>query len=263
MLKIIAVSNEKGGVAKTTTTLSLGAALVDMGHRVLVVDLDAQANLTLSLGFEPTEAEHTSSEVLLDNVPLLNVRYKTDVENLDLIQSNSRIETCEQYLPVRTNYTTILQRSIAVMLEKVPYDFILLDCPPAIGAITLNALTAADLLLIPTQAEYFSAYALRNMMALIRQVRERDNPALAYRILVTMLDKRNRTHRNIHDQLRSTFGEGVFDTVIEIDTKLRESPIAGMPISRYKPGTRGTTQYRILAEELIEYAKETENKQPA
>lgn len=263
MLKIIAVSNEKGGVAKTTTTLSLGAALVDMGHRVLLVDLDAQANLTLSLGFEPGEAEHTSSEVMLDNAPLLNVRYKTDVENLDLIQSSSRIETCEQYLPVRTGYTTILQRAIATMLESISYDYILLDCPPALGAITQNALSAADLLLIPSQAEYFSAYALRNMMSLIRSVREKDNPGLAYRILVTMLDKRNRTHRNIHEQLRSTFGEGVFDTVIEIDTKLRESPIAGLPISRYKPGSRGTTQYRVLAEELIEYAKETENKQPA
>ncbi len=263
MLKIIAVSNEKGGVAKTTTTLSLGAALVDMGHRVLLIDLDAQANLTLSLGFEPSEAEHTSSEVLLDNIPLANVRYKTDVENLDLVQSSARIETCEQYLPVRTNYTNILRRAIATLLETAPYDFILLDCPPAIGAITQNALTAADLLLIPTQAEYFSAYALRNMMSLIRNVREGGNSNLAYRILVTMLDKRNRTHRNIHEQLRSTFGAGVFDTVIEIDTKLRESPIAGMPISRYKPNTRGSTQYRVLAEELIEYAKETEDKQTA
>jgi len=263
MIKTIAVSNEKGGVAKTTTTLSLGAALVDLGYRVLLIDLDAQANLTLSLGFEPNEAEHTASEALLDNTPLLNIRYKTDVERLDIIQSSARIESCEQFLPVRTHYTSILQRAIAALSEKVSYDFILLDCPPAIGAITQNALTAADLLLIPTQAEYFSAYALRNMMTLIRQVRERDNPALAYRILVTMLDKRNRTHRNIHEQLRATFGEGVFDTVIEIDTKLRESPIAGMPISRYKPSARGSTQYRVLAEELIEYAKETENKQPA
>ncbi len=263
MIKTIAVSNEKGGVAKTTTTLSLGAALVDMGYRVLLIDLDAQANLTLSLGFEPGEAEQTASEALLDNVPLANIRYKTDVENLELIQSNARIETCEQYLPVRNNYTTILRQAINDLLQKTSYDYILLDCPPAIGAITQNALTAADLLLIPTQAEYFSAYALRNMMALIRHVREQDNPALAYRILVTMLDKRNRTHRNIHEQLRATFGEGVFDTVIEIDTKLRESPIAGMPISRYKPGARGSTQYRVLAEELIEYAKETENRQAA
>jgi chromosome partitioning protein len=258
MTKVIAVSNEKGGVAKTTTVISLGASLVDLGNYVLLVDLDAQANLTLALGFEPGESENTSSNVMLDNAPLLSARRKTDVEHLDLIPSNSRIETCEQFLPVRTNYTTILKKAIA-NATNLSYDYILFDCPPALGAITQNALAAADLLLIPTQAEYFSAYALRNMMTLVRRIREEDNPNLAYRILVTMLDNRNRTHRNIHDQLRSTFGEGVFNTVVEIDTKLRESSIAGLPISRYKPGARGSTQYQVLAQELVEYVKETEN----
>ena len=262
MTKIIAVSNEKGGVAKTTTVISLGAALVDLGNRVLLIDLDAQANLTLALGFEPGESEITSSNVMLDNAPLLSARRKTDVEHLDLIPSNSRIETSEQFLPVRTNFTTILKKAIA-NTANLPYDYILVDCPPALGAITQNALAAADLLLIPTQAEYFSAYALRNMMTLVRRIREEDNPNLAYRILVTMLDNRNRTHRNIHDQLRSTFGEGVFNTVVEIDTKLRESSIAGLPISRYKPGARGSTQYQVLAQELIEYVKETEIRQTA
>jgi chromosome partitioning protein len=262
MVKTIAVSNEKGGVAKTTTTISLGAALAEMGHRVLLIDLDAQANLTLALGLEPGESENTSSNIMLDNAPLLSARRKTDIENLDLIPSNLRIETSEQFLPVRTNYTTILKRAVAAT-PNLQYDYLLLDCPPALGAITQNALAAADLLLIPTQAEYFSAYALRNMMNLVRRIREEDNPNLAYRILVTMLDNRNRTHRNIHDQLRSTFGEGVFNSVIEIDTKLRESSIAGLPISRYKPGSRGTTQYHILAQELIEYVKETENRQAA
>jgi chromosome partitioning protein len=262
MLRIIAVSNEKGGVAKTTTTLSLGAALVEMEQRVLLIDLDAQANLTLALGMEPNEAEVTSSNILLDNTPLLNARRKTEIENLDLIPSNSKIETSEQFLPVRNNYTSILRNAI-IGSGNLPYDYILLDCPPALGAITRNALTAANLLLIPTQAEYFSAYALRNMMTMIRKIREEDNPGLAYRILVTMLDRRNRTHRNIHEQLRSTFGEGVFDSVIEIDTKLRESPIAGLPITRYKTGARGSTQYRILAQELVVYAKETETRQTA
>jgi len=262
MTKVIAVSNEKGGVAKTTTVISLGASLVDLGNHVLLVDLDAQANLTLALGFEPGESENTSSNVMLDNAPLLSARRRTDVEHLDLIPSNSRIETCEQFLPVRTNYTTIMKKAIA-NTTNLPYDYILFDCPPALGAITQNALAAADLLLIPTQAEYFSAYALRNMMTLVRRIREEDNPNLAYRILVTMLDNRNRTHRNIHDQLRSTFGEGVFNTVVEIDTKLRESSIAGLPISRYKPGARGSTQYQVLAQELVEYVKETENRQTA
>ncbi len=259
MTKTIAVSNEKGGVAKTTTVLSLGAALAELGNRVLLIDLDAQANLTLALGLEPGETELTSSNIMLDNESILNVRRKTEITNLDLIPSSSRIETSEQYLPVRTNYTTILQR--AIQTSGLPYDFIVLDCPPALGAITRNALAAANLLLIPTQAEYFSAYALRNMMGLIRRTREMDNPNLSYRILVTMLDRRNRTHRNIHEQLRSTFGSGVFNTVIELDTKLRESPIAGQPITHYKSAARGSTQYRVLAQELMEYAKETENQQ--
>ncbi|MBM3125764.1 MAG: ParA family protein [Chloroflexi bacterium] len=262
MMKIIAISNEKGGVAKTTSTLSLGAALTEMNQKILLIDLDAQANLTLALGFEPGESEMTSSHVLLDNAPLLDARRTTDMELLDLVPSNSRIESSEQFLPVRNNYTTILRNAI-LNSDAMEYDYILLDCPPALGAITRNALTAADLLIIPTQAEYFSAYALRNMMTLIRKIREEDNPALAYRILVTMLDRRNRTHRNIHEQLRSTFGEGVFQCVIEIDTKLRESPIAGLPITRYKPSARGSTQYRVLAQELVEYAKETENRQTA
>ena len=262
MMKIIAISNEKGGVAKTTSTLSLGAALTEMNQKILLIDLDAQANLTLALGFEPGESELTSSHVLLDNTPLLDARRTTDMELLDLVPSNSRIESSEQFLPVRNNYSTILRNAI-LNSDAMEYDYILLDCPPALGAITRNALTAADLLIIPTQAEYFSAYALRNMMTLIRKIREEDNPALAYRILVTMLDRRNRTHRNIHEQLRSTFGEGVFQCVIEIDTKLRESPIAGLQITRYKPSARGSTQYRVLAQELVEYAKETENRQTA
>jgi cellulose biosynthesis protein BcsQ len=153
----------------------------------------------------------------------------------------------------------------APMLEPIDsqdaYDYTLLDCPPMLGAITLNALTAAHLLIIPTQAEYFSAYALRDMMALIRRVRSETNLALAYRILITLLDQRNRTHRTIREQLQQTFGAGLFDTVIEVDTKLRESPIAGTPITQFKPGTRGSLQYRALAQELIEYVQQANTEQ--
>jgi chromosome partitioning protein len=116
-------------------------------------------------------------------------------------------------------------------------------------------------LIIPTQAEYFSAYALRDMMGLIRRVRSETNPALAYRILITLLDQRNRTHRIIREQLQQTFGVGLFDTVIEVDTKLRESPIAGTPITQFKPGTRGSLQSRALAQELIEYVQQANTEQ--
>jgi chromosome partitioning protein len=255
MTTVIAVSNEKGGVAKTTTTLSLGAALAELGHRVLLIDLDPQANLTLALGIELGESERTSSNILIEAAPLLSAARATQVENIDLIPCNSRVEAAEQYLPMRTGYISTLRRSIQ-NAGPLAYEYMLIDCPPALGAITLNALSAADLLVIPTQAEYFSAYALRNMMNMIRRVRHETNSDLAYRILVTMFDRRNRTHRNISEQLRSTFGEGVFSTIIEVDTKLRESPIAGIPITQYKPNTRGSLQYRVLAQELVDYAKE-------
>jgi chromosome partitioning protein len=135
-----------------------------------------------------------------------------------------------------------------------------LDCPPALGAVTLNALAASNLLIIPTQAEYFSAYALRDMMSLIRKVRQEYNPQLAYRILITLLDQRNRTHRTIRQQLQQTFGVGLFETVIEIDTRLRESPIVGMPITQYRPNSRGSQQYRILAQELVQYVQQTNHQ---
>ena len=261
MTYIIAMSNEKGGVAKTTSTLSLGAALAELNYRVLLIDLDPQANLSLALGLESGESNITAANILIENASLRSAIRKTDIAHLELVPSSFRIESVEQFLPMRTHYLSTLHD--ALKAEPQPYDYILLDCPPALGAITLNALSAADLLIIPTQAEYFSAYALRNMMGTIRRVRQEENPTLAYRILVTLLDRRNRTHRNIFEQLQNTFGQGVFTTVIEVDTKLRESPIAGVPITQYKPNSRGSQQYRVLAQELIEYAKEEANRQAA
>ena len=258
---VIAMSNEKGGVAKTTSTLSLGASLAELNHKVLLIDLDPQANLSLALGLETGEVEITSANVLIENAALRTAIRSTDVPNLDIVPSHSRIGTAEQFLPMRSHYLSTLRNALESATAN--YDYVLLDCPPALGAITLNALSAADLLIIPTQAEYFSAYALRNMMGSIRRVRQESNPKLAYRILVTLLDRRNRTHRNIFEQLQTTFGQGVFTTVIEVDTKLRESPIAGLPITQYRPSSRGSQQYRVLAQELIEYAKEEANRQAA
>ncbi len=261
MAYIIAMSNEKGGVAKTTSTLSLGAALAELNYRVLLIDLDPQANLSLALGLETEDSAITSANVLIEGAAVRSAIQKSDINRLDIVPSSFRIENAEQFLPMRTQYLTTLRDALDA--ASLPYDYILLDCPPALGAITLNALAASNLLIIPTQAEYFSAYALRNMMGTIRRIRQDVNPGLAYRILVTLLDRRNRTHRNIFEQLQATFGQGVFTTVIEIDTKLRESPIAGIPITHYKPNSRGSQQYRVLAQELIEYAKEEANRQTA
>jgi chromosome partitioning protein len=256
MTYTIALSNEKGGVAKTTTALSLGAALAEIGKKVLLIDLDPQANLTLALGLEPGKIDFTSANVLLEGTQLLESCLETNFPNLDLIPANNKLEQVEQTIPILLNYTSHLRNSIEAA-NTLPYHIILMDCPPSLGAITINAITAADLLIIPTQAEYFSAYALRNMMTIIRQVRNDGNTNLAYRILVTLLDQRNRAHRDIRDQLERAFGIGLFKTVIEIDTKLRESPILGLPITQYKPNSRGALQYRCLAEELIAYVQQT------
>jgi chromosome partitioning protein len=174
---IIAISNEKGGVAKTTTTYSLGAALVETGKKVLLMDLDPQGNLTLANGLEPGDSQYHTAEILLDGLNAQDAVQNTNTPNLDIIPSNPRIADAEQFLPVRTNYT--LNLKYALNSKTLVYDYILLDCPPSMGAITSNALATADLLIIPTQAEYFSAYALRDMMTLIRQIRKDSNPGLA------------------------------------------------------------------------------------
>jgi chromosome partitioning protein len=260
MAYTIAIANEKGGVAKTTTTMSLGAALAETGKKVLLIDLDPQANLTLATGLEIGQVSTSSSNILIESAPLANAIQESEIENIDIIPAHPNIESAEQYLPMRTNYAATMRRAIS-QASPLPYDFILFDCPPFLGAITLNALSAANLLVIPTQAEFFSAYALRNMMGIIRRIRQESNPELAYRILITMLDRRNRTHRNIEEQLKNTFNKGLFETIIEVDTKLRESPIAGMPIMQYKSSSRGSQQYRVLAQELLEYVKEKDKQQ--
>jgi chromosome partitioning protein len=258
---IIAISNEKGGVAKTTTTYSLGAALSEIEKKVLLVDLDPQGNLTLANGIEPGETQLHSGKILLEGLKAKDAVQKTNTPLMDIIPSNPHIADAEQFMPVRTNYVQKLRQ--ALQSNELDYDYIILDCPPSMGAITTNALTAADLLIIPTQAEYFSAYALRDMMTLIRRIRKDSNPGLAYRILITLLDQRNRAHRTIREQLQQTFGAGLFEAVIEIDTRLRESPIIGIPITKYRPNSRGSLQYRIMAQELMDYVQQQKDTQQA
>lgn len=254
MTHIISIANEKGGVAKTTTTLSLGGALVESGQDVLLIDLDPQANLTLALGFDPGSIRRGVSDVLLNAAPLVSVTRESSLPGLDLLPSQPKMGMAERFLSIRNNYEVILRNALN---RQMHYDYILIDCPPSLGAVTLNALTASDLLIIPTQAEYFSTHALRKLMSLVRKVRETHNPYLTYRVLITMLDIRNRIHRVITDQLRQTFGEGLFRTVIQIDTKLRESSVVGLPITHFATTTRSAMQYRALTQELNQHVRQT------
>lgn len=253
MTLTVAIANAKGGVAKTTTTLSLGSSFAENGRDVLLVDLDPHANLTISLGLKPPSIPRTVADVLIGSSKLDEVALGTTQERLKLVPSNHGLSMAETHLVVRENY----QRQLAGALQTVnEFDLVLLDCPPTLGALTHNALAAADLLIIPTQPEFFSAHGLRDMLNLILTIRKDHNPKLRYRILLTMLDRRNRIHISLAQQIRTAFQEATFKTEIDIDTRLRESPVFGKPINLYAPSSRATAQYRQLSEELGQFIHE-------
>jgi len=248
----IAISNLKGGVAKTTTCLSLGACLAEMGKVVLLIDLDPQANLTLAVGLKPDELGHTMDEALLGNASLVSVSRECAVFGLDIAPANQGLVTIDKVLYGRKGYEFYLKNGIEAMGSSL-YDFILIDCPPSVGTLTLNALTAADMLIVPVQCEYFAAQSFRQVTELVKLVREKTNPRLTYRALVTMYDRRNKICQVILEQMQQGLDGTLFKTIIEVDTKLKESPVFGQPITVYAPNTRGTAQYRALAQELINH----------
>ena len=250
MTVVIAVANNKGGVAKTTTCLSLGGSLAEQGWEVLLVDMDPQAHLTASLGIKPETARRTVGDVLLAQSSLVSVSHETAVAGLDIVPANRDLVVLDKVLYKRPGYEYRL-RSDVDRLHHGLYDFVLLDCPPSFGTLTLNGLTAADMLIVPTQCEYYAARSLHQMLDMVRLVRRKSNPMLSYRLLVTMFDGRNRIHRFILKYLRASFSKGMFQTVIQVDTRLRESPAFGLPVTRYAPKTRAAQQYRLLATELV------------
>lgn len=251
MTAVIAVAQNKGGVAKTTTALSLGGSLAEMGFLVLLVDMDPQAHLTLSLGVNPESARRTVGDVLLGHTSPVAASQETPVDGLDLLPANRELVILEKILYKRPGYEYRLKESLDRMDPDL-YDVVLIDSPPSMGTLTINALTAADLLLIPVPCEYYAVRSLRQMLDLLELVRRKTNPHLRYRLLVTMFDVRNKVHRTILDQLRLRFPRALLATTVRIDTRLRESPAFGLPVTRYAPRTRAARQYREVAQEVIQ-----------
>jgi chromosome partitioning protein len=255
MATTIAVSSQKGGVAKTTTVYSLGGSLAEQGQSVLLIDMDPQANLTISFGVNPDTLHHTIGDALLDQDSVVAVSREGPMPSLDLAPANQGLVILDRVLYGRPEYEYRLKNQLQAM-DADYYDIILIDCPPHFGTLTLNALTAADLLIVPVQCEYYAARAMRPVLKLVELMRRKTNPDLSYRVLVTLYDRRNRISRIVLNQIQTTFHTALFDTIIEIDTKLRESPTVGLPINLYAPKTRGARQYRALAEELMSSVQE-------
>lgn len=258
----IAVCHHKGGVAKTTTVSSLGACFAERGLRTLLIDLDPAANLTTGLGISPAEAARSAADILLGNERLGNIILETALPGLDIVPSNSDMITASRFLNLRPGYESLLANSFA-QNGIAPYNFVLLDCPPSVGAVTITALNAADMALIPTQPEYYSLQALDGIFGAIKAARMKGNPGLRYRLLVTMYDRRGSLHTRVLESMQERLRGALLETMIGFDSKLRESQMYGVPITLHAPGTRAAHQYRLLAEEMNAYVEANKNPEPA
>lgn len=250
MAKIIAVVNQKGGVGKTTSTVNLAAAVAAKGFRVLLVDIDPQGNATSGLGVNKRELKLSSYDVIINAKPATDVIIKSDYENLSILPASMALAGAELELVDMNRRESKIRNSMAVI--SVDYDFIFMDCPPSLGLITLNALCAADSVLVPIQCEYYALEGLSQLMSTIRQIKKLYNPHIEIEgVLLTMYDGRlNLTHQVV-DELKQYFPKKVYGTAIPRNVKLSEAPSYGMPILYYDKHSKGAEAYNELAVEFL------------
>ena len=256
--RIIALANQKGGVGKTTTAITLGAALAELDKSVLLVDFDPQGGCALGLGIEPGGLELSVYNALLDrSCRVEDVILKTSVPNLELLPSNIDLSAAELMLVQEVAREQTLLRVLAPL--RVKYDFILIDCPPSLGLLTINALTAADGVIVPLECEYYALRGMGLLMDSIERIRERLNPRLHIDgIVATMYDKRTLHAREVLERVEEAFGPWLFETKIRKTIRFAEAPVAGEPILTYAPTSTGAAAYRKLAMEVISRVSSSE-----
>ena len=251
MGKTIAIANQKGGVGKTTTAINLAASLAMNGKKVLLIDADPQANATSGLGIDPKKTASSIYECLVDDYPMASSRNSTCVKGLDLVGSRIDLVGAELELVNKPNRERVLRNLIADV--KKEYDFILIDCSPSLGLITVNAITAADSVIIPVQAEYFALEGISKLLNTIKIIKSKLNPKLEIEgFLLTMYDSRLKLANQIYDEVKRHFQELVFKTVIQRNVKLSESQSHGLPVILYDADAMGSKNHLALAKEIIQ-----------
>ena len=255
MGRIIAIANQKGGVGKTTTAINLSASLASLGKKVLAIDMDPQGNMSSGLGVDKNEVEKTVYDLIIGNIGIEECIYEEVIENLDVLPSNIDLSAAEIELIGVDNKEYILRDEVNKVKEK--YDFIIIDCPPALSMLTINAMTTSDSVLVPIQCEYYALEGLSQLIHTIELVQERLNPELEIEgVVFTMYDARTNLSLQVVENVKDNLNQNIYKTIITRNVRLAEAPSYGMPINLYDPKSKGTESYLLLAEEVINKGEE-------
>ena len=254
MKRTIAVANQKGGVGKTTTAINLSACLAERGQKILVIDLDPQGNTTSGFGIAKDQQERTVYEVLIGECTAQEAVLKQVVENLDLIPSNVNLSGAEIELIGIDRKEYILRDQLESLQDS--YDFVIIDCPPSLNMLTVNAMTTANSVLVPIQCEYYALEGLSQLIYTINLVKERLNPQLEMEgVVFTMYDARTNLSLQVVENVKNHLRQNIYKTIIPRNVRLAEAPSHGMPITQYDPKSAGAESYRLLAEEVMDYPR--------
>ncbi|AHD02627.1 ParA family protein [Leisingera methylohalidivorans] len=251
--RIIAVANQKGGVGKTTTAINLAAALVETGLRVLVVDLDPQGNASTGLGIEPSDRDLTTYDLLVEDSLLSDVIQRTEIEDLCIIPATVDLSSADIELFTNEKRSFLLHDALRqTAMDEYNWDYVLIDCPPSLNLLTVNAMVAAHSVLIPLQSEFFALEGVTQLMLTIREVRQSANPNLRIEgIVLTMFDRRNNLSQQVEQDARDNLGDLVFQTKIPRNVRVSEAPSYAQPVLNYDTNSLGAQAYRALAEEIL------------